>query len=198
MEQEIKQNFSHNLITLRKANNLTQAELAEKLNYSDKSVSKWERGDVLPDIVTLSMIAQYFSVTVDGLIGSEEPAKRQTKKIKHMLITTMSICLVMFIASLAFLICNSLSVKHSWMIYIYALPCASIVGIVLACIWYNNIVRASFVSVLVWTIGLAVYLSITIFTTTNIWFVFIVCLVFQILVLLWFFYRDKIIRSIKR
>ena len=53
----IKQNFARNLLAYRKARGLTQSQLAEKLNYSDKSISKWERGDVLPDIVTISMIA---------------------------------------------------------------------------------------------------------------------------------------------
>ena len=61
-EMDIKQNFSKNLSVLRKSRNMTQAELAEKLNYSDKSISKWERGDVLPDITTFKMIADFFGI----------------------------------------------------------------------------------------------------------------------------------------
>ena len=44
---------SKNLSDLRKRNGLTQAELAEKLNYSDKAVSKWEKGESLPGVEVL-------------------------------------------------------------------------------------------------------------------------------------------------
>lgn len=88
-EQEIKQNFSNNLILLRKAKNLTQAQLAEKLNYSDKSISKWENGNVLPDIVTLSQVAEFFGVGLDVLLGQEKP-KKPNRKDKFVLITLLS------------------------------------------------------------------------------------------------------------
>ena len=65
---EIKYNFSQNLINLRKTKNLTQLQLAEKLNYSDKAVSKWEVGAVMPDVETLTHIAEYFGITVNDLI----------------------------------------------------------------------------------------------------------------------------------
>ena len=66
--EEIKENFSQNLINLRKAKSLTQLQLAEKLNYSDKAISKWEVGSVLPDVETLSHIAEFFGLTVNDLI----------------------------------------------------------------------------------------------------------------------------------
>ena len=65
---EIKLNFSQNLINLRKTKNLTQLQLAEKLNYSDKAISKWEVGAVLPDVETISHIAEFFGITVNDLI----------------------------------------------------------------------------------------------------------------------------------
>ena len=190
MEYEIKQNFSRNLSALRKSKNLTQAQLAEKLNYSDKSISKWECGDVLPDVVTLSMIAQFFSVSVDQLIGKNEP-KQVTKSTRRLLITIMSCFLVFFVASLAFIICSVLGLKESWLIYIYALPASCIVATVFCSIWYSNKVRSIAVSLLVWTIGLAVYLSLLVFVSINLWFVFIICSIFQILVILWFIYMGK-------
>ena len=65
LENELKQNIAHNITALRKKNNMTQAELAEQLNYSDKSISKWERGDGLPDVFVLVKIAEMFGVTVN-------------------------------------------------------------------------------------------------------------------------------------
>lgn len=194
MEYEIKQNFSRNLAILRKSKNLTQAQLAEKLNYSDKSVSKWECGDVLPDVITLSMIAQFFSVTIDQLIGKEEP-KQVTKTTRRLLITAMSCFLVCFIASLVFIVGDALQIDNAWLVYIYALPCACIVATVFSSIWYSNKVKTIVVSLLVWTFGLAVYLSLLIFLSMNLWLIFIVCLVFQILVILWFIYMGKKVKS---
>ena len=74
---DIKDYFAINLIQFRKAMNLTQAELAEKLNYSDKAVSKWERAESLPDIYTIKLIADFFGITVDTLIS--EPKKERVK-----------------------------------------------------------------------------------------------------------------------
>ena len=74
-ELEIKQNFANNLKSLRKEHGLTQIKLASALNYSDKSVSKWEKGDVLPDVFTLHSIAAYFDITIDQLIMPKLPKK---------------------------------------------------------------------------------------------------------------------------
>jgi transcriptional regulator with XRE-family HTH domain len=184
-EQDIKQNFSKNLCALRKSRGLTQLQLAEKLNYSDKSISKWEKGDVLPDISTFSMVAQFFGVTVDELIGYCKP-KKILNKNKHGLITLMSCGLVFFLACVAFLICSALLVANSWMIFIYALPAASVVAIVFCSLWFGDKLRAISVSVLVWMACLAFYLSFVVFSNNSLWFVFIVGLVFQLLVILWF------------
>ena len=64
--------IADNIIKFRKKAKLTQAELAQKLNYSDKAVSKWERGDALPDIIVLNDIAKIFNVTLDSLVSNKE------------------------------------------------------------------------------------------------------------------------------
>ena len=70
-----------NIAELRKSSGLTQLELAEKLNYSDKSVSKWERGESLPDIVVLKSVADLFEVTLDYLVEEEHDGKPVTKEM---------------------------------------------------------------------------------------------------------------------
>ncbi len=57
-EERLKKNIAKNLSSLRKSAGLTQAELGEKLTYSDKSISKWERGDGLPDLLVLDKLAE--------------------------------------------------------------------------------------------------------------------------------------------
>ena len=79
-EEEIKINFSKNLYALRKSKSLSQAQLAEALNYTHKAVSKWENKETMPDIVTLSSIAEYFDITVDDLINSHDAVKKSQKK----------------------------------------------------------------------------------------------------------------------
>ena len=74
-----------NIMTLRKANGLTQEQLASALGISFQAVSKWETGNSCPDISTLPLLADLFSVTVDQLIGRvplmglpEEPEEQPT------------------------------------------------------------------------------------------------------------------------
>ena len=70
---DIKENLAKNLTLYRKACGLTQAELAQKLDYSDKAVSKWERGESVPDLYILKKLADFYGVTIDALIS--EPPK---------------------------------------------------------------------------------------------------------------------------
>ena len=69
---------AYNLTELRKNARLTQAELAEKINYSDKSVSKWERGEALPDLKVLTRLAELFGVSIDYFVTKD--AEKQKKE----------------------------------------------------------------------------------------------------------------------
>ena len=68
-EQTLRRSTAKNIAAYRKAHKDTQLDLARKLNYSDKSVSKWERGEGLPDVYILAQIAQLYGITVSNLIG---------------------------------------------------------------------------------------------------------------------------------
>ena len=191
----IKQNFARNLLAYRKARGLTQSQLAEKLNYSDKSISKWERGDVLPDIVTISMIAEFFSITIDALIGNEIP-KKEVAKDRHLLVTLMACFLPFLVAGIIFVTLYSFDIPNAWLTFIYALPISFIVAIVFCAIWFSLLATAISVSLLVWTIGTSIYLSLVVFANNpSLWFIFIVCLIFQVLVVLWFIWQYKHLKS---
>lgn len=185
-EQEIKTNFSKNLVSLRKSRKLTQLGLAEKLNYSDKSVSKWECGDVLPDVTTFKMIADFFGVSVDKLI-SGDATKKLSQKTSRMIITLLSCVSVLFLVTVVAMFYTSfVDFDKVWMFYIFCLPVISIILIVMSSMWFGIFVTGTAVSSLVWTLGLNVYLILLEFFAYNLWFVFVVCGVFQIIVLLWF------------
>ena len=95
--KDIRQNIGKNIVRLRNAAHMTQAEFAEQLNYTDKAVSKWERGESVPDIVILKKIADQFSVTVDYLLEEHRPEEAvktseeiANKKRNHLIITLMA------------------------------------------------------------------------------------------------------------
>ena len=69
---ELRLIFASNLIRLRTGAGMTQAELGAKLNYSDKSISKWERGEAIPDAWVLTRLAALFGVTVDYILSSHD------------------------------------------------------------------------------------------------------------------------------
>ena len=74
---DLREIVAKNICELRREANMTQLMLAEKLNYSDKAVSKWERGESVPDVFMLKTIADLFGVTVDYLLTDDH---REAKK----------------------------------------------------------------------------------------------------------------------
>ena len=90
-DEKLRQLIAENIAYYRKLNGDTQAGLAEKLSYSDKSVSKWERGDGTPDIFILSHIASLYGITVQDLLREKKVAKTRTR---HLLISLLSVGLV--------------------------------------------------------------------------------------------------------
>ena len=88
--QDLKVVIGKNISEYRKAAGLSQLEFAEKLNYSDKAISKWERGDSLPDIIILKQIADMFNITVNDLIGYKNTKKKNAiSKIMHNKVLTL-------------------------------------------------------------------------------------------------------------
>lgn len=182
-QEEIKQNFSQNLIKLRKENNLTQLALAEKLNYSDKAISKWEVGSVLPDIETLTQIADFFGTTVNDLIY---PAKKKFSKIfwkNHILITLLSFGLVWFLSTIVFFILQqTTNIPRLWTTFIITLPISLIVAVVFTCIWFKKTWRIITISALFWSTILTIYILIN---KPSLWFIFIIGAVGQLLIIFW-------------
>lgn len=189
-ENKIKASFAGKLAHYRKSAGLTQSQLAEKLNYSDKAVSKWERGESVPDVFVLSQIAELFSVRVDDLINEKVPERPIDIVRNHGLITLISVGLVFFIAAIVF---STLGVVGFagfplWMCFIYAMPVASIVLIVFTAMWWGKIKLALSISSLLWTLLLCFLLS---FDTLKVATYVVAVLIMQIIVVLFFMIRFK-------
>lgn len=200
--EDLKSVISKNIINLRKSMNWTQAELAQKLNYSDKAVSKWERAESIPDVVVLKEIADLFNIKVDYLLnlehadaGCEDPfhIESKHKKRNRIIVALQSVLLVYLIATIVFVVLKLLSVQMSiptWMIYIYALPVSCIVLLVFNSIWGKRIINFIIITFLFWSILLVIYLS---FLSKNLWLIFTIGIPSQIIILLWanFKLKDK-------
>ena len=191
-ESTLRKTVAKNIAAYRKAHHDTQLDLATKLNYSDKSVSKWERGESLPDVYILSQIADLYGVSVSALIGEIQPPK-ESKPHYHMFILLLSLALTMAVATLLFSMFMICKVPYpAWMFFVYALPVCSIICIVFTSLWWGILWQGVSVSALIWTLGLSLYLS---FELENVSLIFLVCAALQVLTVLWEIFRKFLLKS---
>ena len=191
MDNSFKLIVAQNIFYLRTQNQLTQLELAQKLNYSDKAISKWERGDSVPDAFVLKKMAELFGVTVDYILTehNEQERKVDTKpaqKAKAMLANVIMISIAT-VALLVFIILAITTKVYHWQIFIYAIPAIIIVGIVFSFILKNKIMGIISISALIWSILLVIYFALWSFRDSYAtWMILLVGVPAQIIVLLSF------------
>ena len=191
-EATLRKTVAKNIAAYRKAHHDTQLDLATKLNYSDKSVSKWERGESLPDVYILSQIADLYGVSVSALIGEIQPPK-ESKPHYHMFSLLLSLALTTAVATLLFSMFMICKVPYpAWMFFVYALPVCSIICIVFTSLWWGILWQGVSVSALIWTLGLSLYLS---FELENVSLIFLVCAALQVLTVLWEVFRKFLLKS---
>lgn len=174
MEQNLEQIVAANLADLRRAKGWTQADLAEKINYSDKSVSKWERGEGLPDLKVLKQLADLYEVSLDTLVtpsgAAEELAQRKPKKniAPRVIMELLAVSVIFLIATVVYV---ALSKHNPWICFVWAVP-VSVGAITLFNIhWKFRVCAIVFGSLFVWTLLASVYLH---FLSHNLWMIFLV------------------------
>ena len=200
--ENLKSIITSNLIKYRKQAGLTQAQLASKLGYSDKTVSKWEREEGVPDIYILKEIADLYGITVNDLISPapkigekiKEKANKFLTKRNKFLITLLAIGLVWFIAVTTSVILD-LAIPNIEQvllgnIYVYALPISCIVAIVFNGIWGKKWINIILVSALIWTTTLSLFLSLRQYLD-KMGELFIIAIPLQILTILFFLIDSK-------
>ena len=192
-EEQLRKRFANNLIHYRKLLGLTQIELAEKLNYSDKSVSKWERGEGLPDLSVTMQLAEIFNLTPNDLVA-EKPRRRLMTTRNKIIITLLSIGIAWLVATVLFFLFEIIlpNAYNWWLLYIYAIPISAIVGIVFSCIWWKKVHIFASISTLIWSIALCIMLTVSLLINQpRIWLIFLVAAVVQILAILWFLIKKQ-------
>lgn len=192
--EDLKQVIAKNLVDYRKQAHLTQQELADKINYSDKAVSKWERAEGIPDVLVLKSLADLYGITVNDFLveHSDKPKRIKGKSFwaKRWLITLLSAGLVFLVATVIMVLWLFIQPEPPLSIamytYLTAIPVALIVVLVFSCIWGKVWQRCLVVSGLIWSLCVLIHLVLNIVSLENAWLIYLVGAVLQLLVVLWF------------
>lgn len=199
---KLKTQIGENIAAYRKQANLTQAGLAEKLNYSDKAVSKWERGESVPDVTTLVQLAGQFGVTVNDLLqdpnelpengGRVERAMEAvvTKTLRRRAdkgsILMLASILVWGVALLLYVILSSVGIPRTWLGFFYAIPVNAVVLLSLRSAWHDFRWNRALISAIMWGALLSVHISLLVLAGVNIWKLYLLGIPGQAAILFWF------------
>lgn len=212
--EELKLRVGANIARLRRERNMTQADLAERVNYSDKAVSKWERGESLPDVLTLLNLAEQLGTDLNTLAGcapAETPAvlpeetpepepvqeapvpKKQKRTADRSVIQKLSSILVWVVALFLYMVLDAFGVKHLWMLAVVAVPANAIVLLSLRSAWKLYGWNRFLISVIMWGSLVTFYLILWLSFQVNAWKILLMGLLGQAAILLWFkmFRNDK-------
>lgn len=203
-DEKLKSQIGANIALYRKRSGLTQAGLAAKLNYSDKAISKWERGESIPDVITLLTLAEQFEITVNDLLsdpdalpadsdpGTLEKAMTQVsekalkRKANKNVVLALSSTLVWFVALLLFVVISSFDIPYSWIAFFYAIPVNAIVVLSLRSAWHDFRWNRWLISVIVWGFLISIHASFVVFLKFNMWKMFLLGIPGEIATFLWF------------
>jgi transcriptional regulator with XRE-family HTH domain len=198
MEQEkLSKIIAENLTLYRKNANLTQLEVAEKLNYSDKSVSKWEQGNGVPDVFVLQQLAEMYGVTVNDFLCQHQappaPPKRKDNVNRWIImLLAAGLCWLVAVVVYVFLGLFKVSSEYTWLSFIFAIPVMFIVLVVLACVWKFYILRIVSASAIVWSGLLAIYLVLRLVLREEAYLIFFIGIPLQVLIIFWFGLRHRV------
>ena len=193
---DIKFIVAKNIALLRQSHGMTQLDLAQRLNYSDKAVSKWERAESLPDVSVLVQISDLFGVTLDQLVREEAPrpeAPRSAYRYDRSMITGVSLLLVWFVALLAFVLLTMLVpvARMSWLTFVWAVPATMVLWLVLNSIWFRRRRNYLIISLLMWSMLAAIHLTLLPYLGIRLWLIYLLGIPGQAAIVLWSRFKRK-------
>jgi len=194
--EKIENIIATNLIYLRKKANLTQLEFGEKFKYSDKTVSKWEMGVVIPSVPILKDIADFYGVTIDYILTQHKTAKDYDVGIKKthdrnrkILIMALAVTIILTLAIIVYFagaIYNDMGFNFKNNKFWVALPISVPLSFAVLVYYSNKFFRSSklpyiFMSCFAWT---AIFASILCLFSINYWFIFLIGIPIQFIIIL--------------
>lgn len=201
--ETLRKIIGSNLAELRKERKITQLELAEMFGYTDKAVSKWEKGDTLPDVETLYQLASFYGVTLDYLtndIPQEEketiisPTNQTNIKANRISIVLLSISLVWMLATVCYVWILVFNGLNYYQVFIYAIPITAIVLSLFNKSWGKRKYNFYIYTLFLWSLISAIYVG---FLRYNLWPLFLLGAPSQILIFLWSRMKDGFLQTIK-
>ncbi len=181
--------IGRNLSMLRKSFKLTQVELAEKFNYSDKSISKWEAGESLPSVEVLYDLANFYGVTLNDLANAEfELDKKPTERIRDrlfpakLIITLLATSVVWLAATIIFVTIQWVCDYSYPLVFLWAVPVSCVVLIVFNSIWGKPYLLFPILSVLVWSLIACIHIQLIKY---QLWLIYILGIPLQVAIILW-------------
>ncbi len=189
-QEEFNKSVGENLAKYRKFNNYTQIALAEKINYSDKAVSKWENGECLPDVYVLKQLADLYGVTVNDLITKRNKPRASFSKTNSFFAPLLSCCIVWVVALLAFFIIMVAFKTYDkpWIVFIVSIPVSAIITLVFSCIYRNRCIQFISISTIIWTFILTLHLAL-VDLFSEIVFLYLVGIPVEVMAIIWYIYR---------
>lgn len=190
--ENVKKIVSQNLIRLRKENSLTQAELAKLINYSDKAISRWETGEVVPDLETIYKLSEVFNVPVSAITEKqceeekiEEPSPIVSRKILSQIFLTCEIWFILCVIFAYFKITRQMNI---WQMFVWGVPATALM------LWFfnrkekTNLLLFFYATVFVWSFITCVYLRLI---ASNPWYMYFIGLPVQGLLIVRYIFNYK-------
>lgn len=171
--ENIKEIIANNLIYLRKKNNLTQGQLAEKINYSDNAISRWERCEVTPSVENLQSISEFFKVSIRDLLDENFKKNYETESsqsVSRILIIIFSISIVWFITIISYIYTRTILNANFWLLFVLGVPVSSLIALYYNKKWGNKIMSIVLSSLTAWSVITCIYLY---FLPYNLWPIFL-------------------------
>ena len=200
--EKLKNQIGTNIALYRKRAGLTQAGLAEKLNYSDKAVSKWERGESIPDVLILMQLAEQFEIGVSDLLEDPNALPEETTRFQHAMeqvsekalkrkpnkniILGLSSILVWFVALFIYVIVSSFDIPYSWLAFFYAVPANCIVLLSLRSAWHDFRWNRGLISGIMWGSLASIHMTLLTLLSFNMWKIYLLGILGELAIILWF------------
>ena len=200
--EKLKNQIGTNIALYRKRAGLTQAGLAEKLNYSDKAVSKWERGESIPDVLILMQLAEQFEIGVNDLLEDPNALPEETTRFQHAMeqvsekalkrkankniILGLSSILVWFVALFIYVIVSSFDIPYSWLAFFYAVPANCIVLLSLRSAWHDFRWNRGLISGIMWGALTSIHMTLLTLLSFNMWKIYLLGILGELAIILWF------------
>ena len=190
--KNIAEVIANNLIMLRKKHNLTQNDLAEKLKYSDNTISRWEHAEITPTIETLQKIAEIYDVPLEYLLKeniTENIAKDdKLERLNKLSSVLLMVSVVWFVAVIVFIYGKMFFNTYFWTAFIWAIPVSCLVLLPFNDYWGKYIYKFVILSIFTWSLILSIFLQLLQY---KLWLIFFAGIPAQLVLIILSFIKPK-------